>query len=389
MRNVDVVVAGLGVFGAAAAWSLAGRGATVLAVDPHGPTHRYGSSHGESRIFRRAYWEGAGYLPLLNRADVLWRELEHVHGERLLVRDGGVFMGSRSSGVVELSAKTAEAGGIEHELWTPERLNARFPWFEVGADMAALYEPGAYCVLANRARLAMLDAAVGRGALVRHGDGVEEVTEGRSGPAVRLRSGETVSCAAVITATGPWMHDTTGLDGLLRPVRVPVYWFVTRARQGNEGFPAFLYESPGGEVVYGVPEPAYGGRALKIGFHNRQQRPGDPSDLTPHEVPPEYVREIVEATGRIFGPLVEPEPVGSRLCYYTMTPDTDFVIDRHPGRPGVVRVSACSGHGFKFGPAVGEAAAALALGEDPGVDLAPYSAARFSSGGAGTVRTGS
>lgn len=377
MKNVDVLVAGLGVFGAAASWSLAERGARVLAVDPHGPTHRFGSSHGESRIFRRAYWEGADYLPLLNRADALWNELERAHADTLLVRNGGVFVGPRSSGVVELSGRTAQSGGIDHETWTADELNSRFPWFDISADMAVLYEPGAHTVLANRARLAMIDAAVRRRAVIRFGDGVADVQQAERGTMVSLHSGETISCGAVIMATGPWMHGVPGLGGLLQPVRVPVHWFLTDGESGNEGFPAFLYESPEGEVVYGVPESAQGGREIKIGFHNRQQRSGDPMDVTPRKVSDEYVREMAKMTDRIFGRRILPEPIRSRYCYYTMAPDGSFVIERSPTDPAVVHVSACSGHGFKFGPAVGECAATLALGESPGIDLSPFSTARF------------
>jgi sarcosine oxidase len=376
--NYDVLVVGAGVVGSATAWALAERGAEVLAIDGHGPTHRYGSSHGESRIFRRAYWEGATYLPLLNRANELWTELEETHGNTLLVRTGGVFVGSRESGVVELSRRTAKLGGIEHEVWDAARLADRYPWFGVGDDMTALYEPGAYTVLATRARLAMLDAAVHRRARVRFGDEVTGLRGAGDGVEVRLRSGETVSCGAVVLATGPWMQGAlaAGLGHVLTPVRVPVYWFRADSRLGVEGFPAFLYESADGDVVYGVPEWGEDGPQVKIGFHNRQQRPGDPHDVTPHAVTPRFRQEMAAMVSRIFTG-IDPEPLRWRQCYYTLTPDGSFVIDRSPADPRVVHVSACSGHGFKFATAVGECAAAMALGESAPVDLSPFTAARF------------
>jgi sarcosine oxidase len=372
--NCDVVVVGAGVVGAATAWALAERGARVLAVDAHGPTHPYGSSYGRGRIFRRAYWEGSSYLPLLNRANELWTELEETHGDTLLLRVGGVFFGPGGSGVVEHSRRTALLGGVEHEIWDAAQLADRFPWFRLGDGLTALYEPGAYTVLASHARLAMLDAAVHRRARVRFGEEVVWLRSAADGVEVGLRTGETISCGAVVLATGPWLQGAlaTGLGQVLTPVRVPVYWFRADGRRGIEGFPAFVYESAAGEVVYGVPERD----EVKIGFHNRQQRPGDPQNTTHPVVSPRYRQEMAVMVARILTG-IDPEPVRWRHCYYTLTPDGGFVIDRSQADLRVVHVSACSGHGFKFAPAVGECAAALALGEPAPVDLTPFIAARF------------
>ncbi|MCZ7462331.1 N-methyl-L-tryptophan oxidase [Streptomyces sp. WMMC940] len=374
----DVVVVGLGISGSATVSALAARGASVLAVDTHGPTHRYGSSHGESRIFRRTYWEGTSYLPLLNRADRMWSELERAHGDVLTVRTGGLFMGDSTEGLVELSRHTAQDGCIPHEIWDAAEANARFDWLNLGPDISVLYEPGAYTLLADRARLALLDAAVRAGAVVRFGERALAVSSTAEGASVHLGSGETVSCGAIALSAGPWSNDFLAdeLPGILHPHRVPVYWFRTRFPGANEGMPAFVYESASGGVVYGCPEWGRGGREVKIGFHNRQQTPGDPSDPTPHRVGSTQQAEIVEAVSR-FLTEIDPEPVRSAMCFYTMTPDGSFVIDRARSAPRLVYSAACSGHGFKFAPAIGECLALLALGEKPDLDLTAFARARF------------
>ena len=85
----DVIVAGLGGMGSAAAYRLAARGERVLGLERHTPAHALGSSHGQSRIIRQAYFEDPAYLPLLLRAYELWEGLEQETGEELMTLCGG------------------------------------------------------------------------------------------------------------------------------------------------------------------------------------------------------------------------------------------------------------------------------------------------------------
>ncbi|MFJ3926136.1 N-methyl-L-tryptophan oxidase [Streptomyces sp. NPDC090022] len=381
LNRYDVVVIGLGVHGCAAARALAARGVRVLAVDAHGPTHRYGSSHGESRIFRRAYWEGAAYLPLLERADALWSELEDGHGDVLARRTGALFIGSERDGLVEGCRRTAAAGGIPHEVWDAERAGERYPWLAPAKDTVVLYEPGAYTLLADRARFALADAAVRDGAVLRYGERALDVVGGGAGAVVRLASGETVACGAVVVTAGPWLNDFVGdeLPGVLRPQRVAVYWFRTLAPEGNEGWPSFVHESAGGDIVYGCPEWGRGGREVKVGFHNRQRATADPAAPAAGAVSDADAAELAGAAARFLTGL-SPEPVRARTCLYTMTPDGSFIVDRLRTMPRVVYAAACSGHGFKFAPAIGACLAQLALDGRTDLDLSAFAATRFTAG---------
>src|ERR671929_51492 len=108
----DVIVAGLGGMGSSAAYHLARRGERVLGLERHTPAHDKGSSHGQSRIIRQAYFEDPAYVPLLLRAYELWRQIEAETGRDLLVVTGGLMIGAPESPVVAGGIRRAEEGGL-------------------------------------------------------------------------------------------------------------------------------------------------------------------------------------------------------------------------------------------------------------------------------------
>src|SRR5436309_16003936 len=91
--DYDVIIAGLGAMGSAAAYHLALSGRRVLGLDRFTPPHTFGSSHGLTRIIREAYFEHSLYVPLVQRAYELWSELERNHDAQLFVQTGGLMIG--------------------------------------------------------------------------------------------------------------------------------------------------------------------------------------------------------------------------------------------------------------------------------------------------------
>ena len=88
METYDCIVAGVGGAGSAALYHLARRGLKVLGIDRFTPGHDRGSSHGDTRIIRMAYFEHPDYVPLLERAHQLWDQLEETRSERLRFETG-------------------------------------------------------------------------------------------------------------------------------------------------------------------------------------------------------------------------------------------------------------------------------------------------------------
>src|SRR5512139_4104768 len=124
-RLHDVAIVGLGATGSAAALELARRGADVIGFDNFVPPHPFGSSHGDSRIIREAYFEGPVYVPMVQRAFESWRELERASGTRLLQPTGGLMIGAPGSALVEGALRSAREHGLAHVVWSPDEVRAR------------------------------------------------------------------------------------------------------------------------------------------------------------------------------------------------------------------------------------------------------------------------
>lgn len=384
MKNVhDVIVIGLGVMGASALWRASQKCTKALGIDAAGPTHCYGSSHGESRIFRRAYWEGEQYLPLLNHADFLWHELAQSTDKKILFRTGGIFIGPKSSSVVDGSIKTANRGGIDHEVLTSSKIRGFLPAFNVHDGMHAVYEPGAYAISARDSRLEMMNEAVRHGARIEFGDNVVCLENHEAGVRATTKRGCTHYAKSVIVTTGPWMTNNLmkELTEHLEPRQVPIYWFSPKVNSERyflkENLPVFLYEFENGDILYGAPSISSSEPGVKIGFHNRQQTPAN-ADWKNTPIQQKHITEISEAITSIF-PKLESLPTHVKNCFYTMSTDESFLIGKSKTLKKAYFASACSGHGYKFAPAIGDALANMAVGQKPCFSLSAFSVDRFSS----------
>ena len=381
-QNFGTVVVGMGIMGSASLWRLSQRGIDVLGLDSGAPINLLGSSHGGSRIFRQAYWEGGDYLPILKRADKGWRQLQALSDRRLLNFTGGLFIGPVQSGVVPKSAATAKAGGVAHRQMTARQVAEDFPAFNLLSNMEAVFEEGAYTIAADDARLEMLNQAVLNGAQLRYGCRLEKIERVAGRLSLQLSDGQTIEADRVVLATGASLAGLLipDLADIVRPSSVPIYWFNYKHGQEQHftNFPAFLYELHDGRLLYGTPQIDQSEPGIKIGFHNHQQ---SELDLTNQRLPVNkaFTDEIAECVASLFPGLLA-QPYASKKCIYTMSPDESFLMGESKEIPGVYYVSACSGHGFKFAPEIGDYMARAVQGE-PFAEMAPmFAVERFDKG---------
>lgn len=378
MRDAEVVVLGLGAVGSATALHLARRGLRVLGLDRHRPPHTLGSSHGRSRIIREAYYEDPRYVPMLRRAYDLWAGLEAEWGAPLLVRTGGLMIGPPDGHLVAGARGSAELHGIPHERLDAAEVRRRFPSFRVPEDQVALLEHRAGVLLPERCIEAQLTLAERAGAELRTGVEVRGWRRDGAGVTVETADGP-VRAGRLVVAAGPWLPELLAAHG---GPRLPLWverqlshWFVPRVEAlptlGPDRCPISLWEHAPGRFFATLPDL---GDGVKCGTHH------DGPPTTPATVDRTVHADEVAAAAGLLGTLL-PDAAGrareSRVCLYTNTPDTRFVIDHHPDEPNVVIASACSGHGFKFAVATGEAAADLATDRAPAVDLAAFGTGRF------------
>jgi len=357
----DVVVAGLGGFGSSAAFHAARRGLRVLGLDPRPGAHSEGASHGESRIVRRVYFEGAAYVPLLMRTYELWDELRRPDGEPMLLRTGGLFIGAADSRVLAGSVATARRWDLDHEVLDASEVAGRFPAVRPTPGTLALHEPGAGVVSPEQAVTAHLSAAAGAGAELRHDEAVTGWVAGEDRVTVTTTRGS-YDAGSLVLAPGRW---AAGLvDGIGVPLVVEErvqHWFApTAPADFTPGrLPVWLWEMPDGSSLYGMPSLGTDG-SVKAAVHSSGKAPGTWS-----------ATEVAQALAPLL-PGLGSRHVRSARCWYTLTPDEHFVIGAHPSSTRVLVACGFSGHGFKFTPVVGEVLTDLMVDGSTTYDLSLF-----------------
>jgi sarcosine oxidase len=322
---VRVAVIGAGVMGLATGWALRRRGHEPVVYEQFTVGHPHGSSHGRSRIFRLAYAEPE-YVRLAQESFGLWRELEAETGEKVLELSGLVEVVRT---LEESTAETLEACGVAWERLDRVEAERRYP----------IHVPeGSFVVVQPEAGIARADVA-----LRAFAQGLDVRENTRAHP-------DDVDAEAVVVTAGSWVNELLDEPLDVKTTRETLCYF--RPDTGGRPVPSVVSFKPGDHThdMYSLADPKHG---LKVGAHHAGPEV-DPN--VPGEPEPELIERIT-AWARQTYLLADPDPVGAETCMYTSTPDQSFILER---RGRLVVGSPCSGHGFKFAPAVGERLAALA-----------------------------
>ncbi|MBL9114535.1 MAG: N-methyl-L-tryptophan oxidase [Verrucomicrobiaceae bacterium] len=355
-KNWDVIVLGTGGVGSASLMHLARRGVQVLGLDQHPPAHAFGSSHGETRIIRKAYFEHPNYVPLLLRSYELWDDLGAASGrDDLFVRTGLLQVGP-ADGVVVPGVMSAAA---KHSLDLESV--SKCPPYRIPEHCTAVLERDAGFLRVEDCVLEHLNLAQRAGAELMTGVVVQDWRAHAEGVVVSTSAGDFEADKLVITA-GAWAPKLLSSLGVPMHIRrKALFWMAARmqstAHLVSEGCPCFFYENAEGQF-YGFPEITPGG-GIKLACHSGGDVVDGPESLD-RSLKSSDLTEIQSFVSQWL-PEVSGEMLRHAVCMYTMSPDENFIIDKHPEHQQVVFAAGLSGHGFKFASVIGEIMADLAL----------------------------
>jgi sarcosine oxidase len=376
----DIAVIGLGAVGGAALLAGARARARVVGFDRFSPPHALGSTHGETRIVRAAIGEGADYSPFALRNFELTDRLAAETGDTLLHRCGLLVLGGVlphashvPDGFLDTTIEAARRYSIPHEVLDARAVRERFPAYASYAGERAYYEPGAGMAYPERVVEAQIRRARALGAEA-HVDtrALSIAADGRTVTVDTARG--RVEARHAILAAGAWNPTflPPAVAKRLTVTRQTLHWFAAPTPAGAfeaDRMPVFIWND-----FYGFPIASKGG-GVKIATETLNAvvdpeggvRPADRADI-----------DIVEPRVRAAFPELGPH-LRAATCLYTSTPDFNFWVGPHPLHANVTVVSACSGHGFKHSPAIGEAVAGLVLDGSARIDLSPFRLGRFSA----------
>jgi sarcosine oxidase len=356
MQTFDLIVVGAGVTGASTAYHAARTGKRVLLLEQFRVGHHLGSSHGPSRILRLAY-TSVDYVRLSQAAYAEWREVEDEAEESLFARTGGLDFATAGTQSLDQTVVSLRAAGVPLEELSRQSIGERFPQFNLPDDTVGLYQPDAGVLHADRSVAALVEHAIRHGATLRECAEVKNLIPTATGVFVETTV-ERYSSARVVLAAGSWLKTLAEHVGIVLPLRVTkeqVAFFRPRHPElfSIGRFPVMIEHNMNRPFNSGFPMLGPGG--VKLMIESKEASATDTS------VDNSRLSELKRYAGQLLPDL--DGVIKAETCRYTLTPDEDFILDRHPVHSQIVIASPCSGHGFKFGPLFGHMLTDLAFNE--------------------------
>jgi sarcosine oxidase len=355
-----IAVVGAGAFGGWTALHLLERGARVTLLDAWGPGNSRASSGGETRIMRGAYGPNQPYSTLAARSIQLWMKYERRWKRQFLHRTGVLWMSTGDDSYERSSIKMLREARIRFQELTSAQMKKRWPQIDFEGIEWGLYEPGSGYLDARASCQAVVEAFVAARGKYRQLAVAADGLESGLLREIALSDGSHLKADSYVFACGPWLGKLFphAIGDLVQPTKQEVFFFGTPP--GDDCFTDAqlpVWGDHHDHFFYGIPGSDR--RGFKIAVDTR----GPIFDPTDGEriVNPESLTIVRDYVAFRFPALKDAPLLETRVCQYEQTPDSNFLIDRHPAMENVWIVGGGSGHGFKHGPAVGEMMVELIL----------------------------
>jgi len=380
MSTWDAVVIGLGGVGSFALRALSKKTCKVLGIERFVRCHERGSSHGESRIYRQAYFEHPAYVPWIQYSLQEFQELEENQNVEIMQECGTLVMEEQNGDVIDKCVTAAVQHGIPVEKLSTSELKDRYPQFEVTNDTVGILEPGGGFLRPEIAMKAALKDAESRGATIWEETIVKSIREVESSDGDSLlvevtveRNGEqeVITTKSVVIAAGSWTAELIpSWAERLKVTRQAQAWIdVSTAPDPSlynpSNMPTWYMCTPKNPLpLYGIPADPKSDKPswIKLGAHKREEEV-NPNDAVPCLSDAEWTelrhagRDSIQNSGEMSWPCAKP-------CLYTMSPDENFIVGPPAATKRIYAVAGLSGHGFKMTPALGQMMADWALQQD-------------------------
>lgn len=358
-----ITVIGAGAFGCWSAFYLHRAGFKVTLIDSWGPGNSRSSSGDETRVIRSTYGANERYFNSNVRALELWKQHQKEFNKQLFFNTGVLWMCyEENTPMVDDSIPFAEKNNMPYEYLSRDNLKKRYPLLNTKDLHHGWFDPFGGYLKARESCQAVVDHFIKEGGTylqqyVKPG----EPTSGRL-DTIELSDGSTLTADAFLFACGSWLGSIfPELKSTITCTRQEVYYFgvPSESSLSYENFPVWI-DVDGKDFYYGIPGNNH--RGFKIGVDKRGEK-FDPS-TGDHLPNPQVLQEARGFLSNRFPELKNAPLIENRVCPYENSPDGNFIFEKHPGADNVIFLGGGSGHGFKHGPALGEAVS-LALQGKP------------------------
>ncbi|KAM4699634.1 peroxisomal sarcosine oxidase [Discoglossus pictus] len=373
----DCIVVGAGIQGSFTAYHLVKKQKRTLLLEQFPLPHSRGSSHGQTRLIRRAY-EYDFYTNMMGESYKLWDELERESGTKVFRKAGLLVLAKAGNKEFDSICENMRQVKAPWENLSHEQLKQKYPGLSLNPGEVGCCDVNGGVLYADKALIAVQGQFQRMGGIIRDGEKVLHI-QPNPGPAVTVTTNNGIYEAEKLVITvGPWVKKVLsplGLELPLKTLRINVCYWKEKipGRSGiQQDFPCFLAVD---HHIYGLPSQEYPG-LMKICYHNGNEADPEERDLQPLNTQIQDVQILCDFISKYF-PSLHPKPAVIEQCMYTNTPDENFILDHHPLHKNIIIGAGFSGHGFKLSPLVGKILSDLCTGKNVNYNMTPFRISRF------------